>query len=89
MTAIKKFEPTNSALLIMDYQRLILENYLSEKAAADVLAKTATLVDAARAADVKVIYVTVGFREGHPEISSKNAPFFSHQGKRAFSDRCT
>ena len=75
MTAIKKFAPTNSALLIMDYQRLILENYLSEKAAADVLAKTATLVDAARAADVKVIYVTVGFREGHPEISSKNALF--------------
>ncbi|NIF24028.1 cysteine hydrolase family protein [Candidatus Pantoea multigeneris] len=75
MTTIKKFEPVKSALLIMDYQRLILENYLSEKTAADVLAKTAALADAAREAEIKVIYIAVGFREGHPEISSKNALF--------------
>ncbi|EIB96314.1 cysteine hydrolase family protein [Pantoea sp. Sc1] len=75
MSAINKFEPVRSVLLIMDYQNLILENYLSEKTAADVLARTAALADAAREAEVKVIYVTVGFREGHPEISSKNALF--------------
>ena len=75
MTAIKKFEPFKSALLIMDYQRLIRENYLSEKTAADVLARTAVLAEAARGAEITVIYITVGFREGHPEISSKNTLF--------------
>lgn len=75
MTVIDTFDPAHSALLIMDYQRVILENYLSKDTATDVLAKTATLANAARKAGVKLIYVTVGFREGYPEISSRNTLF--------------
>lgn len=67
--------PASSALLVMDYQRLLLDNYLSPESAESVLTKTSGLIEAARRGGVRVIYVTVGFRAGHPEVSSRNRVF--------------
>lgn len=62
-----------TALLVMDYQRMILEGYTSDPAAyvragGEVIAK-------ARSAGLKVIYVRVGFRVSYPEVSNNNAMF--------------
>ncbi|MFG1404190.1 cysteine hydrolase family protein [Xanthobacter sediminis] len=64
-----------SALLIMDFQNVILDNYLSADQAATVLANTAKLLSAAREAKMRIIYVMVAFRHGHPEISPRNKLF--------------
>lgn len=67
----------NSALLVMDFQTLILNNFLSQEIARDVICNTALLISAARAAGVPVIYVSVGFRKGYPEVSQNNTIFSS------------
>lgn len=59
----------------MDFQNVILNNYLAADQAARVLATTADLIDAARKARLPVIYVMVAFRPGHPEISPRNRLF--------------
>jgi len=64
-----------SALLVMDFQNVLLNNYLTADASVAVLAKTAELIAAARAARMQVIYVTVAFRYGHPEVSARNKLF--------------
>jgi nicotinamidase-related amidase len=67
-------DPGKSALLIMDYQQGILARI----AAADVealLQRTARVLQAARGAGLRVIYVAVGFRPGYPEMSPNNANF--------------
>jgi nicotinamidase-related amidase len=62
-----------SALLVMDFQTLIVDNFA---AGADALLdRTAKLIDAARTAGLRVIHVVVGFRPGYPEISDRNATF--------------
>lgn len=75
MTTSAFVRSASSALLVMDYQRLLLDNYLPTEAAKSVLTKTYGLIEAARHAGVIVIYITVGFRAGHPEISSRNRVF--------------
>ena len=59
------------ALLVMDVQRVIVERYPSP----GYLPRLRTAIDAARSADVPVIYVTVGFRPGHQEIDPRNKMF--------------
>ena len=57
---------SNTVLLVMDVQPGILD-MVKEK---DVLVKTLNKsIDAARAAQISVIFVVVGFRKGFPEIS--------------------
>ncbi|RQR33237.1 cysteine hydrolase family protein [Burkholderia sp. Bp9142] len=68
-------EPAKSALLVMDYQEILLENYVAEERRATVLGQTAKLLAAARAAQMPVIYVIVAFRSGHPEVSLRNRMF--------------
>jgi len=65
----------NSALLVMDFQEIILTNYLAKACADDVLRHTASLIASARTAGVPVIYVSVGFRKGYPEVSKNNTVF--------------
>lgn len=65
----------NSALLVMDFQTIILNNFLPQERAGDVIRHTASLIAAARAAGVPVIYVSVGFRLGYPEVSQNNTIF--------------
>lgn len=64
------FETT--ALLVMDVQQGIVGRYGS---ADDYLAGVAKAVGAGRKVGIKVIYVTVSFREGRPEISKRNKMF--------------
>lgn len=61
-----------TALLVMDVQQGIVGRYASPDA---YLARVARAVAAARTAGIKVIYVTVSFRAGRPEISKRNKMF--------------
>lgn len=65
----------NSALLVMDFQSVILNHFLPQDRAGDVIRNTASLIASARAAGVPVIYITVGFRQGYPEVSQNNTIF--------------
>ncbi|HWZ74093.1 MAG TPA: isochorismatase family cysteine hydrolase [Casimicrobiaceae bacterium] len=62
-----------SALLVMDFQTLIVDNYAAGAEA--LLDRTAKLIAVARTAGMRVIYVVVGFRTGYPEVSDRNATF--------------
>jgi nicotinamidase-related amidase len=58
---------TSTALLIMDMQQGIVDRFAGHDGG--YLDRLATAIAAARAADVLVGYVTVGFRPGYPEVS--------------------
>jgi nicotinamidase-related amidase len=62
---------TTTALLVMDVQNGITQR-ISDPG---YVPRVATAVRAARAAGVPVVYVVVGFRDGHPEISPRNKSF--------------
>lgn len=61
-----------TALLVMDMQVGILGML---PAAATVISKVAKAIASARDQKIPVIYVTVGFRQGAPEISMNNKGF--------------
>ncbi len=60
-----------TALLVMDVQRGVVERYEEP----GYLARLADAITAARAAEIAVVYVTIGFRPGHPEINARNVTF--------------
>jgi nicotinamidase-related amidase len=64
--------PDATVLLVMDVQRGIVERFAQDE---DYLKRLSAALSAARLAGVPVIYVTVGFRAGHPEISAQNQTF--------------
>ena len=66
-------DPARTALLVMDCQRLIVEGYAKNPEL--FLRGSAAVIAAARKAGIKVIFITVGFREGFPEISGNNLIF--------------
>ena len=68
-------DPKTTALLVMDFQTLIVDGFATDGKA--LLARTAGLLEAARAAGVMVVYVVVGFRPGYPEVSPQNRLFSS------------
>jgi nicotinamidase-related amidase len=68
---------SNSALLVMDIQRSIVDRIPSDS---DYLPRLGGAIAAARSAGVPVIYVVVGFRPGHPEASKRNKSFGSLVG---------
>jgi nicotinamidase-related amidase len=68
-------DPKTAALLVMDFQNAAFDMVVSEKEKDALLARTAKLVDAARKAGMRVIYVVVGFRAGYPEVSPRNQGF--------------
>ncbi|MGQ4515069.1 isochorismatase family protein [Streptomyces sp. DW26H14] len=72
-----------SALLVMDVQQDIVRRFPGD---ADYLPRLRKAVDAARAAEIPVIYVVVGFRAGHPEISPRNKSFSQIAGAAASGD---
>lgn len=61
-----------SALLVMDMQAGILRNYADTTA---LLQNVSKAIAIARNNKIPVIYITVGFRRGAPEISSNNKIF--------------
>jgi nicotinamidase-related amidase len=68
-------DPASSALLVMDFQIMTVNGYAVD--AESLLARTAGLIEASRKAGMMVVYVVVGFRTGHPEISPNNLTFFA------------
>jgi nicotinamidase-related amidase len=66
-------DPKTSALLVMDFQTAVVEMVAAEKDA--LLRCTAKLLEAARKAGMRVVYIVVGFRAGYPEVSARNQSF--------------
>ena len=66
-------DPGRTALLVMDCQTGIVENYAPNPAA--LLQRVSEVIAAARAHGMRVIYVVVGFRPGYPEIGPNNRSF--------------
>jgi nicotinamidase-related amidase len=63
----------NTALLIMDVQHAVVERYAAGSEA--LLGTLAQAITAAHRARIPVIYVTIAFRPGAPEISPRNRAF--------------
>jgi nicotinamidase-related amidase len=59
--------PEKSALLVMDLQKEVVAMFAAKME--PVLAQSAKLIEAARAKNMRVIYVVVGFRPGYPELA--------------------
>jgi nicotinamidase-related amidase len=72
----------SSALLIMDVQQGIVERFGND---AGYLDRLAAATRAARGAGIRVIYVTVAFRDGYPEVSPRNKSFGSIAGTGRFT----
>ena len=64
--------PDNTPLLVMDIQEGIVARVHDDP---DYLPRLSRAIDAARRADIPVVYVVIGFRSGHPEVSDRNATF--------------
>lgn len=60
-----------SALLVMDVQRAVVDRYPDP----GYLPRLREAIGIARAAGIPVIYVVVGFRPGYPEVSARNKMF--------------
>lgn len=59
-------------LLVMDLQQGIVTRFPNS---AEYIARVAKTIHAARAKDIPIIYVTVNFRRGYPEVSQRNKAF--------------
>jgi len=66
-------DKNKTALLIMDYQAAIVD--MVPEGSQALLEKAAQALAAARSTGVRVIYVVLGFRPGHPEVSPSNKSF--------------
>ena len=73
---------STTALLVMDVQQGIVDRFGRDEA---YLPRLASAISAARAAGVRVIYVTVAFRPGYPEISEHNRTFATITGTGRFT----
>src|SRR4051812_48474116 len=62
-----------AALLVMDIQNGILGRL--ESGVEELLERLRQAIAAARKASIRVVYVRVAFRDGHPEISARNRSF--------------
>lgn len=61
-----------TALLVMDVQHGIVDRFTTDP---DYLPRLTRAIGAARGRGIPVIYVRIGFRHGHPEISPNNQSF--------------
>lgn len=77
-------DPKTSALLVMDFQTTVVEMVPTEKEG--LLARTARLVESAREAGMRVIYVVAGFRAGYPEVSPGNQVFAPMRDSGRFAE---
>ncbi|MBI2908625.1 MAG: cysteine hydrolase [Chloroflexi bacterium] len=64
----------HTAVLIMDYQRMIVD-FVGNVQERDVLENARAVLEGARVAGLPVIYVLAAFRPGHPEVSAHNKRF--------------
>ena len=73
-------EQSTTALLVMDLQTSIL-GMLPD--ATSFIANVAKAIEQARKQQIPVLYVVVGFRQGMPEISSRNMGFMTAKERMA------
>jgi nicotinamidase-related amidase len=73
----------STALLVMDVQQGIVDRFGGDEG---YLPRLAAAVQATRAAGIRVIYVTVGFRAGYPEVSERNKSFAAIAGTGRMAD---
>jgi nicotinamidase-related amidase len=73
----------STALLVMDVQQGIVDRFGGDEG---YLPRLAAAIEAARAAGIRVIYVTVAFRAGYPEVSERNKSFAAISGSGRFAD---
>jgi nicotinamidase-related amidase len=77
-------DPKISALLVMDFQTIVVGGPAVPGSAADkdaLLARTASVIDRARKAGMMVIYVVVGFRVACLELSPRNKTFVAARAR--------
>jgi nicotinamidase-related amidase len=74
---------TSTALLVMDVQQGIVARFGSDEG---YLTRLATAITSARRADIGVIYVTISFRPGYPEVSARNKSFSAIAGTGRFAE---
>jgi nicotinamidase-related amidase len=74
-------DPT--VLLVMDVQRGVVERVADEPG---YLTRLQQAITAAHASGIPVIYVTIGFRPGHPEISPRNRTFSAVASSGRFAE---
>ncbi|WP_206511683.1 hypothetical protein [Klebsiella pneumoniae] len=60
MTELVLESPFNSALLLMDFQEFVLNNFVPAPRAAEVVARTSRFLSRVRQTDMLVVHVTVG-----------------------------
>jgi len=65
--------PNTTALLLMDFQRMVVDSYAVDKEA--LLDRVRRLAEAARNSGAMVIHVVVSFQLGYPEVSGQNSVF--------------
>jgi nicotinamidase-related amidase len=68
-------EPKTTALLLMDFQRMVVDSYAVDKEA--LLGRVKRLAMTARHSGAMVIHVVVEFQLGYPEASGRNPVFSS------------
>jgi nicotinamidase-related amidase len=73
---------TGTALLVMDLQRGIVDRHPDSA----YLSRVQQGIAVARAAGLPVIYVVIGFRPGHPEVSPANQIFSAIAGTGRYAD---
>ena len=73
----------STVLLVMDVQRGVVERFADEPG---YLPRLQRAITAAHASGIPVVYVTVGFRPGHPEISARNRSFSAVASAGRFAD---
>jgi nicotinamidase-related amidase len=66
-------EPTRAAVLIMDYQKAVVDGFATDQEV--LLKRAAQVLGSARSAGLKIVYIVVGFRPGYPEVSPRNVNF--------------
>ncbi len=73
----------STALLVMDVQQGIVDRFTGDE---EYLPRLAGAIKAARGAGIAIIYVTVGFRAGYPEVSPRNKAFGAIAGTGRMAD---
>ncbi|MCX5998917.1 MAG: cysteine hydrolase [Chloroflexi bacterium] len=65
---------SKTAVLAMDFQQLVISS-LPAAQGANLMQKVKAVLDGARQAGLPLIHVVLQFREGYPEVSSRNRMF--------------
>jgi nicotinamidase-related amidase len=71
-----------TALLVMDVQYGIVERFADDA----LLERIAGAIAAARLGEIRVIFVRVAFRPGHPEVSARNRTLAALRGAGGLAD---